>query len=588
MPPNAARIPDSQIAMLKRWIDEGHREKSDSKVSVPAKPKLDLAMKVVRGKPEGPPPMPKPGVLPLDPVARGRRANAITALAASPWAPLVAVAGAKQILLYHTDSGDLLGVIPFEHGQINVLKFSRNAKLLLAAGGRGGQSGKAVLYDVETGKKVTEVGIETDAILAADLSPDQSQIAVGSPSKLVRCYATADGSVLREIKKHTDWVTAVEFSPDGVLLASGDRNGGVFVWEANTGREFHTIRGHTAMIADLSWRADANLLATGSEDGTIRMWEMENGRQIKSWGAHGGGVQAVKFANDGTIASTGRDRVTKHWDGNGNLKKQFEPFADTGLRVAVSHDSAKVIAGDWAGQVKEWAVADGKLFASLDANPPPVAQQVEELTKRIAEADANIAKQTEAKTATQAALTKANESLAVVTKAVATLREQTTADAKSVTAAKAAFDQATVALGTTQRTQAARQLWANQMAGAAKAMQDAAAKDAKNAELAAVVAEANALTKKATDDLATATKASADATANHAKAKQAFDAVRSTTAGKQAAIVEAEKKVAEAKNLVTKATAEAQAAGGKLAALAADRKAMAEKLDRMPKPAAKK
>jgi WD40 repeat protein len=111
---------------------------------------------------------------------------------------------------------------------------------------QGGSSGtvKAVLFSVETGEKVIEVGVENDAIPAADISADQTQIAVGSPSKLVRVYSTADGSGLREIKKHTDWVTAVEFSPDGVLPATGDRNGGLFVWESCTGREFVTLRGH--------------------------------------------------------------------------------------------------------------------------------------------------------------------------------------------------------------------------------------------------------------------------------------------------------------------------------------------------------
>ena len=95
-----------------------------------------------------------------------------------------------------------------------------------------------MVYDVTTGKRVTEIGDEVDIVLAADISPDHKLVALGGPSKLVRVYATADGSVVREIKKHTDWVTAVEFSPDGVLLATGDRNGGLFAWEAGTGREF--------------------------------------------------------------------------------------------------------------------------------------------------------------------------------------------------------------------------------------------------------------------------------------------------------------------------------------------------------------
>ena len=207
MPPQGNKIADPQLATLKLWVEQGARENSGSKAAVTPMPTADIGLKsIVKGRPEGPPPMPVAGKLKLEPLVVARRPGAVLALAASPWAPLVAVGGQKQVILYNTDTNALVGFIPFEHGQINCIKFSRNAKFVLVAGGKGGQSGKAVLYKVETGEKVLEVGIENDAILAADISADQTQIAVGSPSKLVRIYSTTDGKVLHEIKKHTDWV----------------------------------------------------------------------------------------------------------------------------------------------------------------------------------------------------------------------------------------------------------------------------------------------------------------------------------------------------------------------------------------------
>ena len=76
---------------------------------------------------------------------------------------------------------------------------------------------------------VAAAGVATAAASAADISPDQSQIALGGPSKVVRIYSTKDSSKLHEIKKHTDWIYTVEYSPDGVLLATADRSGGMFV-----------------------------------------------------------------------------------------------------------------------------------------------------------------------------------------------------------------------------------------------------------------------------------------------------------------------------------------------------------------------
>ena len=67
--------------------------------------------------------------------------SAVVAMAASPWAPLVAIGGHKQVLLYRTTDNHLVGVLPFPEGTIHVLRFSRNGDLLLAGGGRGGPVG---------------------------------------------------------------------------------------------------------------------------------------------------------------------------------------------------------------------------------------------------------------------------------------------------------------------------------------------------------------------------------------------------------------------------------------------------------------
>src|SRR6185436_2194801 len=130
------------------------------------------------------------------PVVHAPRTGAVGALAASPWAPLIAVAGQKQVILYNINTLGIEGVLPFPEGFPYVVKFSRSGKLLLAAGGIGAKLGKAVLFDVITGRRVTEVGAEYDAVIAADVSPDQTQVALGGPSKVVNIYSTASGELL--------------------------------------------------------------------------------------------------------------------------------------------------------------------------------------------------------------------------------------------------------------------------------------------------------------------------------------------------------------------------------------------------------
>lgn len=489
MPPNSPKIPDAEIEVLRQWIAAGAPESADSKVAMSNKPKVEFKLDPSQvGKPQGEPAVPQ-GIS-TDPGVLGVRPNAILAMAHSPWAPVVAIAAHKQVLLYRTDgTRRLVGVLPFPEGTIHTLKFSRDGEMVLAGGGRGGQSGRVVVWKVKTGERVFEVGKEYDAIMAADMSPDRSMVAMGGPGKVVRVYSTSTGEVLYELRKHTEWVTALEFSPDGVLLASGDRNNGLLVWEALTGREFFDLRGHTAGITDISWRADSNVVASASEDGSIKLWEMNNGTAIKSIAAHGGGCRSGRFALDGRLVSSGRDRMVRVWDQNGGKQKEFEAFPDLALQAVFNHDAAAVIAGDWTGLVRVFNVADGAKLAELSANPGPLAARI----------DQTIAAVKAAQVSAQALASELVPLQKGATDAVAALQASTNAHAEAQKllaqrdAEKAAAEKA-----------AAEKVTAEAAAAAAlKGAQDAlAAANAEKPALEKAIADATAQEKAATDAVA--------------------------------------------------------------------------------------
>ncbi len=385
MPPKSPKIPEADLAVIQKWIELGAPETSVSAAKASTR-KLDLDLaSVSTGKPDGPPPMPDKDQFPEVSLLQTKRPHPVTALAASPWAPLLAVAGHERVLLYNTDDLKLVGVLPFPERIPHVLKFSRNGKLLLAAGGHGAESGKAVLFDITTGKRLTEVGDESDSVLAADISPNQKWVALGGPNKLVKIFATETGELKHKIKKHTDWVTAIEFSPNGEMLASGDRNGGVFVWEPETGSIIFTLGDHKEMITDLSWRADSQMLATASEDGRVILWYAEDGFPTRTLSAHSPdgnlnrtsvgrnklpGVLSVAYSRSGEFATVGRDNTARLWNSSGsNQIAKFDGFTDVPSRVVLSHDGARLIAGDFTGKLRVWSLNDKSLVGELTTNP---------------------------------------------------------------------------------------------------------------------------------------------------------------------------------------------------------------------------
>ena len=388
MPKGGNKLSEHDLAIIHDWIGGGALETSSSTAAATPKPAVDLTiLPAALGKPTGPPAMPRG--LSLKPITHTNRPGPLLSLAASPWAPLVALGGQRQIVLYNTQSLECLGILPFPEGIPATLKFSRNGSLLVAGGGEGAKLGKVILYDVVTGTRAAEVGNEFDTVLAADITPNQAVVALGGPAKVLKAYRVKDNQLLWTARKHTDWVTAVACSPDGVLIASGDRSGNLFVWETRTGQEFCTLAGHKDAITGLEFRGDANVLASCSQDGTLRLWNLQDATQLRSINADGGGALSLAMAHDGRIAVCGRDHSAHLFNPDGSAGRKFEGFGDIALHVALSDDGSRLIAGDWTGKLLVFNTADGKVVGSLTANPlanPPPGPAATQTATRLSPA----------------------------------------------------------------------------------------------------------------------------------------------------------------------------------------------------------
>ena len=160
MPPSGNKIPKPEIDLIAAWINGGLLENSGSKAAK-AKPKRSLALDAApTTRPEI---TPTPFRMSLEP-AITPPVGSVLALAANPWAPVIAVSTPRQILLYRSDRLELAGVLPNETGVAQSLSFSRNGELLLASGGRAGESGSVLMYDARTGEMMDRLGQERDSI----------------------------------------------------------------------------------------------------------------------------------------------------------------------------------------------------------------------------------------------------------------------------------------------------------------------------------------------------------------------------------------------------------------------------------------
>ena len=386
MPLGGEPVPAEQIKIINQWIAEGLRENAASNSNLP-----DIVEFIPQDTARslgGPAPV--PSQLPAIKRAEVLRPFPIVALAAAPRAPFLAVAAYEGIDFIDVATKQPLGSIAFPEGEPNVLRFNRSGSLLLAGGGHPVENGSVALIDVVTGKRLATIGKEPDSILAADLSPDERQVALAGSSRDVKLFATQDGAQQHTLVKHTDWVTSLAFSPDGKLLASGDRVGNIYLWDPQTGQIVLPLSDHKGAIRALVWRADGKVLATCGEDGLIVWWDVAKGmpmtaqaeahtrpRAPNEYGKIAGGVLDAAFGPQGELVTCGRDRAVRVWNQAGKFISSFSidaPAPNTPqqvatastlpprtrivpTRVVVSADGKTIVAGDSAGRLHSFPLS---------------------------------------------------------------------------------------------------------------------------------------------------------------------------------------------------------------------------------------
>jgi WD40 repeat protein/DNA-binding SARP family transcriptional activator len=190
----------------------------------------------------------------------------------------------------------------------------------VAAGDCGGYYAysRVTLWDVRTGRRVTQTAPDYNAVISLAFSPDGSRIGVGSLGGTASVSDARTGRTLLTLRGHTGEIQAIAYSADGTRIATAGSDGTTRIWDVADGRNLLSVQAGTAAVDAVAFSPDGTRVATASADGGVRIWDITpaGSREWLTIGAHRGGVESLLYANDGkTIASTGfEDRYEKIWD----------------------------------------------------------------------------------------------------------------------------------------------------------------------------------------------------------------------------------------------------------------------------------
>ncbi len=354
MPPGKERIPSSELQLFHDWIIGGLQERGGTS---PSASMTETASDKL------------PQQVPVTPLIRP---TATTALAIDPQGKLIAVSGIRQVVLLDARTYQPVTAFPFPEGEVFALKFSHDGEWLVTGGGLSAASGKVVIFDVASGKRLLETPEDRDSVLCVDITADRQTIAWSGPWRTVKVMNVPSQTVALTLTGPTDWVLSVALSPDGRLVAASDRFGGVRIWNAATGKEFWNLRGHTGAVPQLVWSPKSDHLLTVGEDESARLWDLHTGDQAAAWELALGGLRAADWHATNVIAVGGRNNRALLLDPHGNTLTEL-PLSDEVTKIAFSSDGARVLIADAAGRIAPFEVSNGQLTGAFSL---PVSQPV--------------------------------------------------------------------------------------------------------------------------------------------------------------------------------------------------------------------
>ncbi len=353
MPRGADPLKAEQVALLRRWIQEGAKD------DTPAAARDTVSAD-------------HPPVYSTPPV--------ITALSYSPDSQLLAVSGYHETLLHQADGGSLVARLVGRSSKITSVRFSPDGKSLAVLGGAPALFGEVQLWDVADKKLKQSVAISFDTLFGASFSDDSSQLAFGSFDNKARVLNVTDGKVIMSMDAHSDLVFATTFSLKNDHLISVSRDMSMKLTEIKTAQFIDNISSITpgalkGGIMSVQRHPKEEQVLIGGADGEPKLYKIfrtqarqigDDFNKIRAYPKMNGRIYSVQFNADGSQfvvgasdATTGSARIYKTDDGA--MLHELAGHKAGVFAVAFRPDGKQVATGGLDGNVRLFDVATGQL-----------------------------------------------------------------------------------------------------------------------------------------------------------------------------------------------------------------------------------
>ena len=353
MPLGGEPLPDEQITLIRRWIEQGAADDTPESARGPQIP-------------SEPPVYHQPPLL--------------NAIAYSPDGSLLAVGGYKEILLHKADGSAIEARLLGKSDRILSLAFTPDGKTLVAVGGTPARFGEVQIWDTASRTLLRSVTETNDTLFGGSLSPDGKFVAFGGADKTLRTVEIETGKELFKAGHHEDWVLGTVYGTDGKRIVSVGRDRAAKLADAASGAFLENVNLLRDILYAIARHPRRDYVLIGGEDRVPYLYTMDRPRALKiaddstlvrKFEEQHGRIMALAFNPDGSRVAVG------------GLSGEIPIYnAETGERVATCKageagvfvlrfrpDGMQLAAGGFDGHVRLYDPASGKLIKEFAAVP---------------------------------------------------------------------------------------------------------------------------------------------------------------------------------------------------------------------------
>ena len=365
MPQDGDPLPPKQIELVKRWIVEGAKFDGTTETAALA----GLLQPVEH------PPSPESYPSPVP----------ITALEFGPEGERLFASGYREVTIWNTISGELLGRLGNVAERVYDLAVSAEGRLLAVACGQPGRLGEVRLFDLASGELRSVPVTTADVVFAVAFSNDGNRLAAGSADNKLRLVEVESGKVTHELGSHSDWVNSVAWNADDSRLVTASRDNTAKVFDASTGERIVSYLGHQNYVRAALFHKNGKEIFSIGDDQKMHHWKIEGPKKVNDSSASRS--TALAIARIGTeLLIAGDDRSVRAF--NINIKdesRKWDGHKDAVLSVTVSAATRQAASGAYDGEVVLWDIDEGKIIRRFQATPggvegkenPPLPRQGE-------------------------------------------------------------------------------------------------------------------------------------------------------------------------------------------------------------------